>query len=123
MSRLTWVLVDLACVVLFAGLGRASHGEHVVSGLAHTAWPFLLACVVGWILAVVVHRDAASVAGGFIVWPVTALAGLSLRLISGTSARWSFWIVATGVLCLFLMGWRVLRTVLIARSARHRVAG
>ena len=52
MSRLVPLLLDAAFVLLFATVGRRSHAEGVtVSGVLHTAWPFLVGTAAGWLLA------------------------------------------------------------------------
>ena len=49
MSRIGPVLLDLLLVAVFAAVGRASHGESV-AGVFVTAWPFLVACLIAWLL-------------------------------------------------------------------------
>lgn len=116
--RKSAVLVgDLVVVVVFAGVGRASHDENVLVGLIHTAWPFIVACLVGWGLVSWRKIAPASRLGYLLIWPITALGGLTIRLASGTSARWPFWIVATAFLGLSLGAWR-----LIARAVTRRRA-
>jgi len=54
-----------------------------------------------------------------VVWPCTGAVGVLLRLTSGSTAQWSFVIVATVFLGLCLLGWRVLvRMVQRARTRR-----
>ncbi|GAA1393289.1 DUF3054 domain-containing protein [Luteococcus peritonei] len=114
MTKQVALAIDLVLVVVFAALGRASHQENIFAGLVHTAWPFLVACMVGWAILLLRRRPALTVASGVFLWLVTAWGGLALRMATGTSARVPFWIVTTVVLGLFLVGWRLL--------ARRRVA-
>lgn len=114
-------LVDLVCVLVFAAIGRASHGEDVSPlGLATTAWPFAAGWLVGWVLVLVVRTARARPLGlrtGVLVWVPTVLVGMLLRAASGAGVQTSFVIVATIVLGLFLLGWRGIVT-LVRRSRR-----
>ena len=81
------VVLDVACVLVFVIIGRASHGEGL-TGVASTAWPFL-----------------AGLAGGLLV-----SAGLAGR---GTAP--AFIGVALAFLGLFRLGWRLLGRLLPGR--------
>ncbi len=52
------------------------------------------------------------------VWASTLLVGMVLRVTSGDTAAWSFVIVASIVLAVFLLGWRTV--VRLVRRARTR---
>ena len=56
-------LLDAAFVVVFAAIGRASHAEDVLGGLAVTAWPFLVALAAGWAVTLAWRAPAARAAG------------------------------------------------------------
>ena len=43
-----YLATDLVLVVVFAGIGRSSHGESL-SGIFVTAWPFLVGALLGWL--------------------------------------------------------------------------
>ncbi len=107
MRKAVPTLVDLVVVVVFAAVGRVSHHENVLVGLAHTAWPFLVACLVAWGVLLWSGLPSQSWRGFLVVWPITAIGGLLLRVATGTSAQWSFWIVATIFLGIFLGVWRL----------------
>jgi Na+/melibiose symporter-like transporter len=98
--------VDAAVVVVFAVIGRVSHGEDLSpGGIATTAWPFLVAVVAGSLLGRRLGgeqwwRQA------LVVWAVTAAGGMLLRVASGTSAAPGFIVVGSVFLALFLFGWR-----------------
>ncbi|MFZ0530798.1 MAG: DUF3054 domain-containing protein, partial [Propionicimonas sp.] len=48
MRTITVLGIDLAAVLVFAAIGRASHAEALsLAGLAQTAWPFLVAVAIG----------------------------------------------------------------------------
>lgn len=109
---------DAVLVVVFAAIGRASHKEDVLSGLFVTAWPFLVALVVGWLVSLAWRAPLAPVRTGIPVWAVTVAGGMLLRAVSGQGVVVAFVIVASVVLLVFLVGWR-----LVARLvARRRVA-
>lgn len=100
--------IDAVVVVVFAIIGRASHGEDLgPAGIAATAWPFLIAVVVGSLVAGRFGGDTWW-RQGLIVWPVTAVGGMLLRIASGTSTAPAFIAVGSAFLALFLFGWRFL---------------
>lgn len=108
MKLLRDLAIDLVLVITFAAIGRASHAEDLsAGGIAQTAWPFLVAVVVGSLLG---QRFAGSSwwRQGLVVWAVTVIGGLTLRLAAGQSAAAGFVVVTTLVLGLLLIGWRAL---------------
>ena len=107
--------LDVVLVTTFAAIGRASHGEQTFAGLWQTAWPFLTALVVGWLVTLAWRAPAAPVRTGLGVWAVTVVGGMLLRLASGQGIAPAFIIVAATVLLVFLVGWR-----LIAAWVRRR---
>jgi peptidoglycan/LPS O-acetylase OafA/YrhL len=113
--------VDVICVLLFAIIGRSSHAEaDNLAGVAHTAWPFLVGCLVGLILSRS-WRAPAHLRTGVVVWICTVVIGVGLRLLSGSTAQVPFIIVATITLGVFLVGWRALRR-LVLRVRTGRIA-
>ena len=111
-------IVDALLVLLFAVIGRASHAEHLTfAGVAETAWPFLAALVVGWLIALAWRAPLAPVRTGLAVWAVTLVGGMLLRAATGQGTALAFIVVASLVLLLFLVGWRVLM-VLLRRGRR-----
>lgn len=117
--RLIGAGLDAALVLLFAAIGRGSHGEDVAGGLARTAWPFLLGLLVGWLLAVTVGRRMANgrfdpwrvVPAGLLIWAGTLGVGMLARTVADQGTAPSFIVVAGVVLALFLLGWRALATI------------
>lgn len=100
------VASDLLLVLVFAVIGRASHGETLNgAGILLTAWPFLVACLVASLLACVVLR-LSWFREGVLVWFLTVLVGMLLRGVTGGGLAIGFLIVATLVLAAFLIGWR-----------------
>jgi Protein of unknown function (DUF3054) len=116
------VVLDCCCVLLFVVIGRASHtkGESV-AGIASTAWPFLAGLAGGWLVTIgLAGRSFFS--RPFRLWPAgvgawlgTVALGMALRVVAGQGTAASFVIVALVFLGLFLLGWRVLASVLAAR--------
>jgi hypothetical protein len=107
---IVWVLpaiaVDVICILLFAIIGRSSHAESGdLSGVVHTAWPFLAGCLLG-LLVSRSWRAPVSMPTGIIVWVCTVAGGIILRLLSGSTAQWPFIIVASITLGVMLVGWR-----------------
>lgn len=113
------VALDAVLVVVFAAIGRASHGESVLDGLWVTAWPFLAALAIGWIVSLAWRRPAAVVRTGIPVWIVTVAVGMLLRAVGGQGVAVAFVVVATIVLGLFLLGWRLLARLTVRLRARH----
>ncbi|MDU0347002.1 DUF3054 domain-containing protein [Microbacterium sp. KSW2-29] len=106
------LVVDLVLVIVFAAIGRATHDGDVLgpfgSGLATTAWPFLAALLVGWLVTRAWRGPLAIVRTGLPVWAVTVILGMVLRALSGQGVAVAFVIVAAITLALFLLGWRAL---------------
>ena len=119
MRYLPAVIVDVVLVLIFAVIGRASHDESP-AGFLLTAWPFLVALLVGHLLAALLPgrpRRPWSVLWGAVVWIVTVGGGMLLRVVSGDTAETPFIIVATIVLGVFLVGWRAVAAVVRRRGA------
>nr|WP_156609782.1 DUF3054 domain-containing protein [Auraticoccus cholistanensis] len=115
------VVADLAAVVLFVLAGVRTHdGGIAAADVAATAWPFLLALLVGWAL-VRLWRAPRLLPSGLVVWLVTAAGGLWLRvLLTEDTARLPFVLVTLLTLAVLLLGWRAV-VVLVGRSrARGR---
>ena len=115
------LVLDAVLVVVFAAIGRATHDGDVLgpfgSGLATTAWPFVAALLVGWLVTRAWRRPTAVVRTGLPVWAITVALGMVLRALSGQGVAVAFIIVATLTLALLLLGWRG-----IARLAGRRRA-
>jgi len=123
MRYLPAVIVDAVFVLIFAVIGRASHDEDPL-GFLLTAWPFLVALVVGHALAALVParpRRPWSLGWGLVVWIVTVGGGMLLRIVSGDTAETPFIIVASLVLAAMLLGWRLI-ALLVRRYRAPRAA-
>ena len=111
---------DALLVVVFSAIGRASHGEDPIAGLAETAWPFLVGLVVGWLVQGVWRDPFAPVRSGMGVWGATLVVGMLLRAFSGQGIAIAFVIVAAIVLFAFLVGWRALAALVFRRRGKDR---
>lgn len=124
MRYLPALIVDAVLVLIFAVIGRASHQEDP-GGFLLTAWPFLVALVVGHALAALMGsgpRRPWSLLWGVTVWVVTVAGGMLLRIVAGDSAQVAFIIVATIVLGVFLVGWRALAALMRRRQQGGKAA-
>ncbi len=103
-------LADVALVIVFAAVGRASHDEgNPVIGALSTAWPFLVGTAVGWLVVRMMRRSwPLEVGPGITVWFATLLFGMLLRRVTEQGTAVSFVMVAAVVLAVFLIGWRAL---------------
>ena len=114
-------LTDVLLVVLFAVIGRASHGEDLSpGGVAVTAWPFLAGLAAGWLIVLAWRAPLAPVRTGLGTWAVTLAGGMLLRAVSGQGVAIAFVVVAAVVLLAFLVGWRTI--VVLVRRGRTRAS-
>jgi len=104
------LVLDIVLVVVFAAIGRATHDGDVLgpfgSGPATTAWPFVVALLVGWLVTRAWRLPLAVAKTGLPVWAITVALGMVLRALSGQGVAVAFVIVATITLALLLLGWR-----------------
>lgn len=110
--------LDVALVIAFAAIGRASHDSDVWTGLWQTAWPFLAGLGIGWLVTRAWRAPAAPVRTGLGVWAITVAGGMLLRWASGQGTALAFIIVASLTLLVALVGWRVI--VAAVRRVRRR---
>jgi hypothetical protein len=115
------VVLDVACVLVFVIIGRASHGEGL-TGVASTAWPFLAGLAGGWLATAGLAGRAWRAWRPFGLWPAgvgawlgTVALGMLFRVVSGQGTAPAFIGVALAFLGLFLLGWRLLVRLLPGR--------
>ena len=104
-----WLLsYDAASVLVFVIAGRSNHGaEETAAGILHTAGPFLIALVLGWVV-MRAWQDPGSLRTGIGVLAVTVIVGMVLRrFLFDDGTQLSFVAVASAFLALFLLGWRI----------------
>lgn len=112
-------VLDVLLVVTFTAIGRASHEEAAFGpGLITTAWPFVAALAVGWIVTLAWRAPTAIVRTGIPVWLITVAGGMVLRTLSDQGTAPAFIVVATITVAIFLLGWRTIVTVARRRRAR-----
>ncbi|MGO1435271.1 MAG: DUF3054 domain-containing protein [Canibacter sp.] len=113
-------VLDVVFIIIFAFAGRTSHAlEMNVLGVLHTAWPFLVGLLLGWLIFRV-HRHPTSLLNGLVVWGSTVVLGLALRLIIGEGAAVAFVLVSTVTLGVFFLGWRLIAAAfrMLSRTPR-----
>lgn len=120
MAALLVFLIDAVLVVVFATFGRGAHSEGLgVAQVWGTAWPFLVALVLGWVLLLASRRAPAALGSGVVLWLVTLVGGMMIRgLGDGRVPHWSFMIVAAIATAVFLIGWRAIRAAVVRRRSR-----
>ena len=113
------VVLDVALITVFVLIGRRSHDEDsALLGFLTTLWPFLAGAAVGWIASLAWRAPLRLAPTGVVVWAAAVVVGMLLRIASGQGVQWSFVIVTTVVLGVFLAGWRAL--ALLVRRLRSR---
>ena len=118
-SKIVYALAaDAVLVTLFALSGRSSHSESLTAaGVFTTAWPFLAALAIGWLVCRAWQAPLRIWPQGVCLWLITVAGGMALRIASGNTAELPFVIVATLVLAAFLLGHRLIAS-LVARRTR-----
>lgn len=130
----TWgwlaALIDVVLIVVFALVGRSSHGEsQTLLALWTTAYPFLAGWAMGFVTSGAWARPLRFWPPGVVVWILTVFIGLAVRVatgqgdVDGDPLPISFVIVATTVLGVFLLGWRGLARLVLRAVARRRGSG
>jgi hypothetical protein len=100
--------LDVLVVLAFVTLSRLSHDQSLApDGVFGTAWPFLVGLVIGW-LCTFSWRTTLSLYAALGVFGCTLLLGIGFRDITYTGAQPSFVAMATSVLAVLLMGWRLI---------------
>lgn len=110
--------IDVAAVVAFAAVGRASHESFDLVGVGATALPFLVALAVGWAASLAWRAPFGPLRTGVPVWLVTVAGGMLGRVLVGEGTAIAFVIVATLTLALLLVGWRGVARLIGRRAAR-----
>lgn len=112
-------LLDLVVVLVFAAVGRRSHGEtDALTGIATTAWPFLVGALVGWAVVALAHRlPGRSLGAGVIVWLSTVVVGMLLRHLTDRGTAVSFIVVSLIFTGVCMLGWRFVANLLERRRA------
>ena len=102
-------MLDAGCVVVFVVIGRHTHHNgDTLSGIWHTAWPFLAGLAIGLAVTRFWRRPVAIVPAGIGALVGAAGAGMLIRVLAGQGTEAAFVVVASAFLALFLIGWRAL---------------
>ncbi|MFQ4148952.1 DUF3054 domain-containing protein [Arthrobacter sp. LAPM80] len=110
---------DLVLVAIFALSGRSSHSESLTAaGVFATAWPFLASLAIGWLVCRMWRAPLRIWPQGVCLWLITVAGGMALRILSGSTAELPFVVVATLVLGAFLLGHRLVATIVARRTRR-----
>lgn len=112
-------VVDVAMLIVFAALGRASHDSgHAVFATLRIAAPFVIAYVIVAAIARL-DRDPLSVRRAAMVWfPMVVLGMLIRRFVFDRGTAPAFVIVAFVSTAVLIVGWRALvRVIRISRAA------
>lgn len=113
---------DLVCVLVFVVVGKADHATGLTpAAVAGTAWPFLVALALGWVITLAWRSPDRIWPTGVLVWLVTVVGAMPLRLLSGEGAPLSFVLVTSLFLAATMLGWRVL-ALLVTRKRRQAKA-
>lgn len=108
---------DVAAVVVFAAIGRLSHGESDdLLGLLGTVAPFAAGLAAAWAVPRV-RMAPVSVRSGGIVLVGTVVVGLLLRAAFTGRLPVTFVLITTITLAVLLLGWRALAMVVARRVA------
>ena len=100
--------LDVLVVLAFVTLSRLSHNQSLApDGIFGTAWPFLAGLVIGW-LCTFSWRTTLSLYAALGVFGCTLLVGIGFRDLTYTGSQPSFVAMATSVLAVLLMGWRLI---------------
>jgi hypothetical protein len=108
--------------VLVVAFVLTGHFQHYRSfdpaAILQTAWPFLAALALAWVLTRVWQKPLSPLTTGTGIWAITVLVGLALRAIGGVSVAEPFLIVATGLNFVTLVGWRLIASAAVGRGSR-----
>ncbi|WP_427017946.1 DUF3054 domain-containing protein [Pseudarthrobacter sp. P1] len=117
-------VADVVLVLVFAVSGRSSHEESLaVAGVLRTAWPFLAALALGWLATRNWRAPVRLWPNGVLIWVITVMAGMILRVATGNTAAVPFILVAAVVLGVFLLGHRAVAGLLRRRATHNSARG
>jgi len=127
----TWgwlaAVIDVVLIIVFALIGRSSHGEaSSLVGLWTTAYPFLAGWAIAYVTSGAWARPLRFWPTGVVAWILTVFVGMAIRVatgqgvVDGNPLPISFVIVATIVLGVFLLGWRAIARGVLRAVARRQ---
>ncbi len=102
------IVADALVVIVFATVGRANHDESTnLAGIWHTAWPFALGTAMALGITAYTKADPRTFGVGVRVWLWTLVIGMVARRALGDGTAAQFIVVATIVLAVLFLGWRL----------------
>ena len=112
------LILDIGWIILFALLGRRSHGsEAALPAVAATAGPFLAGYLVAFI-ALRLRATPTAVGRGAVAVVITLVVGMAIRtVIYGRIPDTAFIVVAAVALSLGMVGWRIVALAWRRRSS------
>lgn len=111
------LVADVVAVLIFALSGRSSHQESLTAlGVLETAWPFLSALAIGWLVSRIWRSPLALWPQAICLWLITVAGGMALRIAAGGTAAFAFVVVAALVLGAFLLGHRIVAQRVMSRT-------
>jgi hypothetical protein len=115
--------IDVVLLLVFVLIGRRSHGEAAsAAGIVTTLWPFLVGLLAGWLVTLAWRRPLAVIWSGVPIWLMTVALGMLIRMSVGQGVEVSFIVVASIVLGVFLVGWRLVALPVVRRRRALRRA-
>jgi hypothetical protein len=100
-------------------IGRHTHHDgDSLTGIWHTAWPFLAGLAIGLAAVRAWRRPLALLPSGLGAWLGAALAGMVIRVLAGQGTAAAFVAVTLAFLGLFVLGWRAVARVILGRRGR-----
>ncbi|OLT25575.1 hypothetical protein BJF83_05280 [Nocardiopsis sp. CNR-923] len=110
---------DVVCVLAFVVIGKADHETGLApAAVLWTAWPFLAALALGWVVTLAWRAPVRIWPTGVFVWAVTVAGGMVSRLATGEGAPIGFVAVTSAFLAVTLLGWRAVALVTANRRQR-----
>nr|NLD40336.1 DUF3054 domain-containing protein [Actinomycetales bacterium] len=115
------ITADLVLVFAFATIGRMQHAEPLtIADLAYTALPFWVGALIGHVILRFARKNPRSLPwGGFLVVSTWTL-GHAGRLMLDQGSDPAFLAVSAAFLALFLLGWRLVLTLVVRRRRQYR---
>ncbi len=115
------LLADWACVAIFVGLGRESHGYHKnVLWFLTVWWPLAVGMLIGGLITRIWTDDRDWPPRLFGTVAIAVAIGGPLRFLTGRPMYSVFTIVALFVLSLLTFGWRLARIGFVHLRQRRR---
>ncbi|MBT1001741.1 DUF3054 family protein [Paenarthrobacter sp. DKR-5] len=110
---------DVVVIMVFVVLGRETHDKvNPLLGALGTAWPFLAGAALGWLASRNWHAPLRIWPNAVIIWLASVIVGMLLRAATGAGTAFAFQVVALVVLGTFLLGHRLVASLVLRRRAR-----